>query len=89
MLLMIFYRRISDLRNTPTNSINFGFAPGSITDKVIQQQLDLLNNIGMFSLTSSFNHSKMVEAESMLKEELDRKIHSLSRNSEDFIRQDN
>lgn len=89
MLLMIFYRRISDLRNTPTNTINSGFAPGSITDKVIQQQLDLLNNIGMFSLTSSFNHSKMVEAESMLKEELDRKIHSLSRNSEDFIRQDN
>ena len=84
MLLMIFYRRILDLRNTPTNSINFGFAPGSITDKVIQQQLDLLNNIGMFSLTSPFNQNRMVEAESMLKEEIDRKIRSLSTNSEDF-----
>lgn len=86
MLLMIFYRRIPDLRNTPTNSMNLGFATGSIADKVIQQQLDLLNNIGMFSLTSPFNHSKMVEAESMLKEELDRKIYSLSRNSEDFYK---
>lgn len=86
MLLMIFYRRIPELRNTPTNSMNFGFATGSITDKVIQQQLDLLNNIGMFSLTSPFNQNRMVEAESMLKEEIDRKIRSLSTNSEDFYK---
>lgn len=86
MLLMIFYRRISELRNTPTNAMNIGFATGSIADKVIQQQLDLLNNIGMFSLTSPFNQNRMVEAESMLKEEIDRKIRSLSTNSEDFYK---
>jgi hypothetical protein len=86
MLLMIFYRRIPELRNTPTNSMNFGFATGSIADKVIQQQLDLLNNIGMFSLTSPFNQNRMVKAESMLKEEIDRKIRSLSTNSEDFYK---
>lgn len=86
MLLMIFYRRIPELRNTPTNAMNIGFATGSIADKVIQQQLDLLNNIGMFSLTSPFNQNRMVEAESMLKEEIDRKIRSLSTNSEDFYK---
>lgn len=86
MLLMIFYRRIPELRNTPKNSMNFGFATASIADKVIQQQLDLLNNIGMFSLTSPFNQNRMVEAESMLKEEIDRKIRSLSTNSEDFYK---
>jgi hypothetical protein len=40
----------------------------------------------MSSLTSPFNPSNMGEAESMVKEEIDRKIHCLSRNSEDFYK---
>ena len=85
MLLMIFYRRIPDIRNTPTNSMNFGFPIDSIADKVIQQQRELLNNIGMSSLTS-FNHNETLETDSMVKEEIDRKIRALSRNPEDFFK---
>lgn len=84
MLLMIFYRRFRDIRNTPSNSMNFGFAPYSIADKIIQQQLDLLNDIGMSSLTSPFNQRKMGEPESMVKEDIKSKIRSLSKNSDDF-----
>ena len=84
MLLMIFYRRFRDIRNTPTNLMNFGFGTYSIADKVIQQQLNLLNDIGMSSLTSPFNHSKIGKPESMVKEEIDSKIRSLSKNSDDF-----
>jgi hypothetical protein len=86
MLLMIFYRRIPDIRNTPTNSMNFGFAIDSIADKVIQQQRELLNNIGMSSLTSPFNHNETLETDSMVKEEIDRKIRALSRNPENFFK---
>jgi hypothetical protein len=83
---MIFYRRIPDIRNTPTNSMNFGFTIDSIADKVIQQQQELLNNIGMSSLTYPFNHNEPLETDSMIKEEIDRKIRALSKNPEDFFK---
>ena len=83
---MIFYRRIPDLRNTPPTSMNIGFAIESITDKVMQQQRELLNNIGMYSLTSPFNHNNNPEPDSMVKEEIDRKIRTLSRKPEDFFK---
>ena len=83
---MIFYRRIPDLRNTPPNSMNLGFAIDSIADKVMQQQRDLLNNIGMSSLTSPFNQNNNPEPDPMVKEEIDRKIRALSRNPEDFFK---
>jgi hypothetical protein len=86
MLLMIFYRRIPSIRNTFPNSMNLGFAIDSLADKVIQQQRELLNNIGMSSLTSPFNHNETHEADSMVKEEIDRKIRALSRNSEEFFK---
>jgi len=81
---MIFYRRIPDIRDISTNSINLGFAPQSISNKIIQQQRELLNNIGISPLNFPFIHSNMDEADSMVKEELDRKIRSLARHSEDF-----
>ena len=83
---MIFYRRIPDIRNTPTNSMNFGFAIDSIADKVIQQQQELLNNIGMSSLTSPFNHNEPLGTDSMVKEEIERKMRALSRNTDDFFK---
>ena len=83
---MIFYRRIPDLRNTLPNSLNLGFAIDSIADKVMQQQRDLLNNIGMTSLTSPFNQNNNPEPDPMVKEEIDRKIRALSRNPEDFFK---
>ena len=61
-----------------------GFATESIANKVIQQQRELLHNIGISSLTSPFNHNKMAEVDSMVKEDLDRKIRALTRQSEDF-----
>ena len=84
MLLMIFYKRFRDIRNPPSNSMNFGFETYSLADKVIQQQLDLLNDIGMSSLTSPFNQSKIGEPESKVKEDINRKIRALSKNSDDF-----
>jgi hypothetical protein len=84
MLLMIFYKRFRDIRNPPSNSMNFGFETYSLADKVIQQQLDLLNDIGMSSLTSPFNQSKIGEPESKVKEDINRKIRALSKTSEDF-----
>ena len=86
MLLMIFYRRIPNIRNSPTNSMNFGFAIDSLADKVIQQQRELLNNIGMSSLTSPFNHNDTLETDSMVKEEIERKMRALSRNPDDFFK---
>jgi len=86
MLLMIFYRRIPSIRNTFPNSMNLGFAIDSLADKVIQQQRELLNNIGMSSLTSPFTHNNTFEADSKVKEEIDRKIRALSRNSEEFFK---
>jgi hypothetical protein len=83
---MIFYRRIPDLRNTLPNSMNLGFAIDSISDKVMQQQRELLNNIGMSSLTSPFNQNNNPEPDPMVKEEIDRKIRALSRNPEDFFK---
>lgn len=83
---MIFYKKIPDLRNTPPNSMNLGFAIDSIADKVMQQQRDLLNNIGMTSLTSPFNQNNNPEPDPMVKEEIDRKIRALSRNPEDFFK---
>jgi hypothetical protein len=83
---MIFYRRIPDIRNTPTNSMNFGFVIDSIADKVIQQQQELLNNIGMSSLTSPFNYNEPLGTDSMVKEEIERKMRALSRNPEDFFK---
>jgi hypothetical protein len=83
---MIFFRRIPDLRNTPPNSMNVGFARDSIADKVMQQQRELLNNIGMSSLTSPFNQNNNPEPDPMVKEEIDRKIRALSRNPEDFFK---
>lgn len=83
---MIFYRRIPDLRNTPLNSMNLGFAIDSIADKVMQQQRELLNNIGMYSLTSPFNQNNNPEPDPMVKEEIDRKIRAFSRNPEDFFK---
>ena len=83
---MIFYRRIPDLRNTPPNSMNLGFAIDSIADKVMQQQRDLLNNIGISSLTSPFNQNNNAEPDPLVKEEIDRKIRALSRNPEDFFK---
>jgi hypothetical protein len=83
---MIFYRRIPEIRNTPTNSMNFGFAIDSIADKVIQQQQELLNNIGMSSLTSPFNYNEPLGTDSMVKEEIERKMRALSRNPEDFFK---
>jgi hypothetical protein len=84
---MIFYRRIPDIRNTPTNSMNFGFVIDSIADKVIQQQQELLNNIGMSSLTSPFNYNEPLGTDSMVKEEIERKMRALSRNpEEDFFK---
>ena len=83
---MIFYRRIPDIRNTPTNSMNFGFVIDSIADKVIQQQQELLNNIGMSSLTSPFNHNEPLRTDSMVKEEIERKMRALSRNPDDFFK---
>lgn len=68
------------------NSMNFGFAIDSIADKVIQQQRELLDNIGMYSLTSPFNHNESLETDSMVKEEIDRKIRAISRNPEDFFK---
>jgi hypothetical protein len=64
--------------------MNFGFETYSLADKVIQQQLDLLNDIGMSSLTSPFNQSKIGEPESKVKDDINRKIRALSKNSEDF-----
>jgi hypothetical protein len=84
MILMIFYRRIPDKRDLLPNSINLGFATESIANKVIQQQRELLHNIGISSLTSPFNYSKMHEVDSMVKEDFDRKIRALTRQSEDF-----
>ena len=84
MLLMIFYKRFRDIRNSPSNSMNFGFETYSLADKVMQQQLDLLNDIGMSSLTFPFNQSKIGEPESMVKEDINRKIRALSKNSDDF-----
>ncbi len=84
MLLMIFYRRIPDIRDIPTNSTNLGFPTESIANKVIQQQRELLNNIGISSLSPPFNHSRMTEVDSMVKEDLDKKIRTLIRQSEDF-----
>jgi len=84
MLLMIFYKRFRDIRTPPSNSMNFGFETYSLADKVIQQQLDLLNDIGMSSLTSPFNQSKIGEPESKVKEDINRKIRALSKNSDDF-----
>ena len=81
---MIFYRRIPDIRDISTNSINLGFAPQSISNKIMQQQQELLNNIGISPLNFPFIHSKMDEADSMVKEEIDRKIRALARHSEDF-----
>jgi hypothetical protein len=83
---MIFYRRIPIIRNTPTNSMNFGFVIDSIADKVIQQQQELLNNIGMPSLTSPFNHNEPLGTDSMVKEEIERKMRALSRNPDDFFK---
>jgi hypothetical protein len=84
MLFMILYKRFRDIRNPPSNSMNFGFETYSLADKVIQQQLDLLNDIGMSSLTSPFNQSKIGEPESKVKEDINRKIRALSKNSDDF-----
>ena len=84
MLLMIFYKRFRDIRNPLSNSMNFGFETYSLADKVIQQQLDLLNDIGMSSLTSPFNQSKIGEPESKVKEDINHKIRALSKNSDDF-----
>ncbi len=84
MILMIFYRKIPDIRDIPTNSINLGFPTESIVNKVIQQQRELLNNIGISSLTPPFNPSRTAEVDSMVKEDLDRKIRALTRQSEDF-----
>lgn len=86
MLLMIFSPRIPYIRNTPINSMNFGFSIDSIADKVIQEQRELLNNIGMSPLTSPFNHNETHDTDSMVKEEIDRKIRALSRNPEDFFK---
>jgi hypothetical protein len=86
MLLMIFHRRIPNIRNTFPNSMNLGFEIDSLADKVIQQQRELLNNIGMSSLTSPFTHNNTFEPDSMVKEEIDRKIRALSRNSEEFFK---
>ena len=83
---MIFYRRIPNIRNTFPNSMNLSFAIDSLADKVIQQQQELLNNIGMSSLTSPFNHNETHETDTMVKEEIDRKISALSRNPEDFFK---
>ena len=80
---MIFYR-IPDIRDIPTNSLNLGFPTESLAYKVIQQQRELLNNIGISSLTPPFNHSRIAEVDSMVKEDLDRKIRALTRQSEDF-----
>ena len=84
MILMIFYRKIPDIRDIPTNSINLGFPTESIANKVIRQQRELLNNIGISSLTPPFNPSRTAEVDSMVKEDLDRKIRALTRQSEDF-----
>lgn len=81
---MIFYRRIPDIRDISTNSINLGFAPHSIANKIIRQQQELLDNIGISPLNFPFIHSKMDEADSMVKEEIDRKIRALAGHSEDF-----
>jgi hypothetical protein len=86
MILMIFYRRIPNIRNTFPNSMNLSFAIDSLADKVIQQQQELLNNIGMSSLTSPFTYNNTLEADSMVKEEIDRKIRALSRNSEEIFK---
>ena len=83
---MIFYRRIPDIRNTPTNSMNFGFVIDSIADKVIQQQQELLNNIGMSSFIPPFNHNEPLGTDSMVKEEIERKMRALSRNPDDFFK---
>jgi hypothetical protein len=37
-------------------------------------------------LTSPFNHNETHETDSMVKEEIDRKIRALSRNPEDFFK---
>ena len=81
---MIFYRKIPDIRDISANSINLGFAPHSISNKIIRQQQELLNNIGISPLNFPFIHSKMDEADSMVKEEIDRKIRALAGHSEDF-----
>ena len=86
MLLMIFYRRIPNIRNTFPNSMNLDFAIDSLADKVIQQQRELLNNIGMSSFIPPFNHNEPLGTDSMVKEEIDRKIRALSRNSEEFFK---
>jgi hypothetical protein len=83
---MIFYRRIPDIRNTPTNSMNFGFVIDSIAYKVIQQQQELLNNIGMSSFIPPFNHNEPLGTDSMVKEEIERKMRALSRNPDDFFK---
>jgi hypothetical protein len=81
---MIFYRKIPDIRDISTNSINLGFAPQSISNKIIQQQQDILDNIGISPLNFPFIHNRTDEADSMVKEEIDRKIRALARHSEDF-----
>jgi hypothetical protein len=40
----------------------------------------------MSSLTSPFTHNNTFETDSMVKEEIDRKIRALSRNSEEFFK---
>jgi hypothetical protein len=71
---MIFYRRIGNIGNFPPNMIDFGIARQSIAERVIQQQQELLRNIGISNLTPPFTSLNMYDTDSMVKEEQERRM---------------
>ena len=83
---MIFYRRIGNIGNIPPNMLDFGIARQSIAERVIQQQQELLKNIGISNLTSPFTSINIYHTDLMEKEDEPRKILSRANKVEDFDR---
>ena len=83
---MIFYRRIGNIGNIPPNMLDFGIARQSIAERVIQQQQELLKNIGISNLTSPFTSINIYHTDLMEKEDQHRKILSRANKVEDFDR---
>lgn len=83
---MIFYRKIGNIGNIPPNMLDFGIARQSIAERVIQEQQELLKNIGISNLTSPFTSINIYHTDLMEKEDQHRKILSKANNIEDFDR---
>lgn len=83
---MIFYRRIGNIGNIPPNMLDFGIARQSIAERVIQEQQELLKNIGISNLTSPFTSINIYHTDLMEKEDQLRKFLSKANNVEDFDR---